>query len=39
MYSFLKNTAIKKAFAESKKLYETAVNSPGQAKNARALRL
>jgi hypothetical protein len=39
MYSFLKNTAIKKAFAESKKLYETAVNSPGQAKNARALRM
>ena len=39
MFSFSKGAALKKAFAESKKLYETAVNSPGQAKNARALRM
>lgn len=39
MFSFSKNSGIKKAFAESKKLYETAVASPGQAKNARALRM
>tara|TARA_B110000977_G_scaffold200704_1_gene292220 strand:+ start:33 stop:581 length:549 start_codon:yes stop_codon:yes gene_type:complete len=39
MFSFSKGAALKKAFAESKRLYETAVNSPGQAKNARALRM
>ena len=39
MFSFSKGAALKKAVAESKKLYETAVNSPGQAKNARALRM
>ena len=39
MFSFSKGAALKKAFAESKRLYETAVNAPGQAKNARALRM
>ena len=39
MFSFSKGAALKKAFAESKRLYETAVNSPGQAKNARTLRM
>ena len=39
MFSFSKNTGVKKAFAEAKKMYETAVASPGQGKNARALRM
>ncbi len=39
MFSFSKSGALKKAFNEAKKLYETAVDSPGQAKNARALRM
>ena len=39
MFSFSKNSGVKKAFAEAKKMYETAVASPGQGKNARALRM
>ena len=39
MFSFSKGAALKKAFAEAKKLYDTAIASPGQAKNARALRM